>query len=231
MTAIRRLTTNASDFDERLRELLAFESAQDPDVERAVAEIIAAVKARGDAALLDYTRRLDRVEATTVVALEVGAAEARAALARIPASMRRALEAAAARVRTYHEKQRADSWSYRDADGTELGQRITALDRVGIYVPGGKAAYPSSVIMNALPARVAGVAEVIMVVPTPGGPSAHLEVDDAAIAGIAGLVDAAERPVLMVGSDVYWEGAETPLVELAESARLPVLMKIGRAHV
>ena len=185
MTTIRRLASAQPGFDARLRELVLLESAQDADVERAVAEIIADVKARGDAALLDYTRRLDDLEATSVAALEVTAAEARAALGRIPASTRRALETAAARVSAYHEKQLATSWSYRDADGTELGQRVTALDRVGIYVPGGKAAYPSSVIMNALPARVAGVGEIIMVVPAPGGERNDLVLAAASICGVA----------------------------------------------
>jgi histidinol dehydrogenase len=185
MTTIRRLASAQPDFDARLRELVRFESAQDAAVESAVAEIIADVKARGDAALIDHTRRLDRLEATSIAALEVTAAEARAALERIPASTRRALETAAARVRVYHEKQLVASWSYRDADGTELGQRVTALDRVGIYVPGGKAAYPSTVIMNALPARVAGVAEIIMVVPAPGGERSDLVLAAASLCGVA----------------------------------------------
>ncbi len=152
-----------------------------------MAEIIADVKARGDAALLDHTRRLDRLAAESVAAREVAAAEARAALERIPAGTRRALETAAARVSAYHGKQLAASWSYRDADGTELGQRVTALDRVGIYVPGGKAAYPSTVLMNALPARVAGVAEIIMVVPAPGGERSDLVLAAASICGVARL--------------------------------------------
>ncbi|MDH3288066.1 MAG: histidinol dehydrogenase [Betaproteobacteria bacterium] len=184
MTTIRRLTSDQPDFDARLQELLAFESAQDAAVESAVAGILAGVKTRGDAALLDYTRRFDRVEAASVAALEVPAAEARAALGRIPAKTRKALEAAAARVRTFHERQLTDSWSYREANGTELGQRVTALDLVGIYVPGGKAAYPSSVIMNALPAKVAGVREIIMVVPAPGGERNDLVLAAASICGV-----------------------------------------------
>jgi histidinol dehydrogenase len=187
MMTIRRLASTQPDFDARLRELVRFESAQDAAVEGAVAEIIADIKARGDAALLDHTRRLDRLEAASVAALEVTAAEARAALERIPASTRHALETAAARVSAYHEKQLAASWSYRDADGTELGQRVTALDRVGIYVPGGKAAYPSTVIMNALPARVAGVGEIIMVVPAPGGERSDLVLAAASLCGVARL--------------------------------------------
>lgn len=185
MTAIRRLESNQPDFDARLSELLAFESAQDASVESAVAEILGDVKVRGDAALLDYTRRFDRLEAASVAALEVPDSELRAALGRIPAKMRQALEVAAARVRTFHEKQLSVSWSYRDASGTELGQRVTALDRVGIYVPGGKAAYPSSVIMNALPARVAGVGEIIMVVPAPGGERNDLVLGAASLCGVA----------------------------------------------
>ncbi len=184
MTTIRRLRSNQPDFDAQLRALLAFESAQDASIESTVAEILDDVKTRGDAALLDYTRRFDRLESASVAALEVPDAELRAALDRIPAKTREALEAATARVRTYHEKQLTGSWSYRDANGTELGQRITALDRVGIYVPGGKAAYPSSVIMNALPARVAGVREVIMVVPTPGGERNDLVLAAASLCGV-----------------------------------------------
>ncbi len=184
MTTIRRLRSNQPDFDAQLRALLAFESAQDASIESTVAEILDDVKTRGDAALLDYTRRFDRLESASVAALEVPDAELRAALDRIPAKTREALEAATARVRTYHEKQLTGSWSYRDANGAELGQRITPLDRVGIYVPGGKAAYPSSVIMNALPARVAGVREVIMVVPTPGGERNDLVLAAASLCGV-----------------------------------------------
>jgi len=184
MTTIRRLRSTQPDFDAQLRALLAFESAQDASIESTVAEILDDVKTRGDAALLDYTRRFDRLESASVAALEVPAAELRAALDRIPTKTREALKAATARVRTYHEKQLTGSWSYRDANGTELGQRITALDRVGIYVPGGKAAYPSSVIMNALPARVAGVREVIMVVPTRGGERNDLVLAAASLCGV-----------------------------------------------
>ncbi len=184
MTTIRRLRSTQPDFDAQLRALLALESAQDASIESTVAEILDDVKTRGDAALLDYTRRFDRLESASVAALEVPAAELRTALDRIPAKTRAALEAATARVRTYHEKQLTGSWSYRDANGAELGQRITPLDRVGIYVPGGKAAYPSSVIMNALPARVAGVREVIMVVPTPGGERNDLVLAAASLCGV-----------------------------------------------
>ena len=181
---MRRLSTTQPDFEQRLAALLAFEAAQDPQVDATVAAILADVKTRGDAAVLEYTARFDGVKAETLAALEIPKSELQAALARIPAARRAALEAAAARVREYHEKQRAQSWSYTDADGNELGQQITALDRAGLYVPGGKATYPSSVIMNAVPARVAGVAEVIMVVPTPRGEKNDLVLAAAAICGV-----------------------------------------------
>mgnify|MGYP001237708858 FL=1 len=184
MIPIRRLATTQPDFDARLAELIAFESAQDPQVEATVAAILADVKARGDAALLEYTRRFDRVAAGSIAALEVPRADLKLAAKRIPKATRAALEAAAGRVRAYHRKQVAPSWRYRDAIGAELGQRVTALDRVGIYVPGGRAAYPSSVIMNAVPAKVAGVSEIIMVVPTPGGVRSDLVLAAAAICGV-----------------------------------------------
>ena len=184
MIAIRRLSTAQPDFDARLANLLAFESVQDPKVEADVAAILADVKARGDAALLAWTRRHDRLEAVSVAALEVPRAELRRARWRLPAKARAALETAARRVRAYHKKQVATSWRYRDAEGAELGQRITPLDRVGIYVPGGKAAYPSSVIMNAVPAKVAGVGEVVMAVPAPGGERNDLVLAAAAICGV-----------------------------------------------
>jgi histidinol dehydrogenase len=184
MIEIRRLSTTQPDFDAQLAGLLAFESAQDPQVDAAVAAILADVKTRGDAALLEYTRRFDRVEAASVAALEVSKPELQKAKRRIDKTIRAALEAAVKRVRAYHRKQVAPSWRYRDAIGAELGQRVTALDRVGIYVPGGKAAYPSSVIMNAVPAKVAGVREIIMVVPVPGGARNDLVLAAAAICGV-----------------------------------------------
>lgn len=184
MIAIRRLATAQPDFDAQLSALLAFESAQDPKVDAAVADILADVKARGDAALLEYTRRFDRIEADSVAALEVPRAKLKQALKRIPKTTRAAIEAAVKRVRAYHRKQVAPSWRYRDAVGAELGQRVTALDRVGLYVPGGKAAYPSSVIMNTVPARVAGVREIVMVVPAPGGERNDLVMAAAAICGV-----------------------------------------------
>ncbi|MBX3651622.1 MAG: histidinol dehydrogenase [Burkholderiales bacterium] len=181
---MRRLSTTDADFDARLAELLAFESAQDPQVDAAVAAILADVKARGDAAVLEYTARFDGVSAKFPGELEIPQAELQAALKRIPAVRRDALEAAAARVREYHEHQRAASWGYTDADGNELGQQVTPIDRAGLYVPGGKAAYPSSVIMNAVPAKVAGVGEVIMTVPTPRGEKNDLVLAAAAICGV-----------------------------------------------
>jgi histidinol dehydrogenase len=184
MIPIRRLSTTQPDFDAQLAGLLAFESAQDPQVDAAVAAILADVRTRGDAALLEYTRRFDRFEAPSVKALEVSKAELQKARRRIGKTTRAALEAAARRVRAYHRKQVAGSWRYRDTTGTELGQRVTPLDRVGIYVPGGKAAYPSSVIMNAVPAKVAGVREIIMVVPVPGGERNDLVLAAAAICGV-----------------------------------------------
>jgi len=181
---MRRFSTTQPDFEQRLAELLAFESAQDPQVDTTVAAILADVKTRGDAAVLEYTARFDGVKADTLAALEIPQSELQAALARIPAARRTALEAAATRVREYHQRQRTESWGYTDSDGNELGQQITALDRAGLYVPGGKAAYPSSVIMNAVPAKVAGVTEVIMVVPTPRGEKNDLVLAAAAICGV-----------------------------------------------
>jgi histidinol dehydrogenase len=184
MIALKRLATGTPDFAARLAALLNFEAAQDPQVDATVAAILADVRQRGDAAVLEYTRQFDRVEARTAADLEISGDEMRQALAGLPAARRAALETAAARVRSYHERQLAQSWSYTDEDGTRLGQQVTPLERVGIYVPGGKAAYPSSVLMNALPARVAGVDEIIMVVPTPGGERNPLVLAAAALAGV-----------------------------------------------
>jgi histidinol dehydrogenase len=184
MKAMRRYTTRQPDFDARLSELLAFDTAQDPAIDAAVAAILADVKKRGDAAVLEYTQRYDRVTAASVAQLEVAPADMQRALNGLPTAQRDALQAAAERVRAYHDHQRAQSWTYRDADGNELGQQITPIDRVGIYVPGGKAAYPSSVLMNALPAKVAGVAEIVMVVPTPGDERNNLVLAAAALCGV-----------------------------------------------
>ena len=182
--AARRLDAAAPGFDAAFDALIAFESAQDAAVDATVAAIIDDVRARGDAALLDYTARFDRVRAGAVAELEIGAAEMRAAFAALPEAQRLALSTAAARVRSYHEHQKGASWSYREADGTELGQRVTPLDRVGLYVPGGKAAYPSSVLMNAVPAHVAGVREIILVVPAPDGVRNPLVLAAAHLAGV-----------------------------------------------
>ena len=185
---IRRLDASDPDFAETLSSVLAFEASEDEAIDRAVAAILADVKQRGDAAVLAYTQQFDRVEAASVGALEIPQAELQAALASLEPARRAALQAAADRVRSYHERQKAecgaDGFTYTEADGTVLGQKVTPLDRVGIYVPGGKAAYPSSVLMNAIPAKVAGVAEVIMVVPTPAGVKNALVLAAAAIAGV-----------------------------------------------
>ena len=181
---IRRLSTIDSTFDADLKALLAFETAQDDSVDVVVAGILKDVKARGDDAVLEYTNRFDKTNASSIKSLEVSQAELRAALDGLQANSRAALEAASERVRNYHQKQIMQSWSYTEADGTLLGQQITALDRVGLYVPGGKAAYPSSVLMNAIPAKVAGVGELIMVVPTPNGERNQLVLAAAAISGV-----------------------------------------------
>ncbi len=181
---IRRLSTQDKSFDTDLKALLAFETAQDDSVDVVVAGILKEVKARGDAAVLEYTNKFDKTNASSLSELEVSQAELQAALNGLPANQRTALQAAADRVRTYHEKQVIQSWSYTEPDGTLLGQQVTPLDRVGLYVPGGKAAYPSSVLMNAIPAKVAGVGELIMVVPTPNGEKNALVLSAAAIAGV-----------------------------------------------
>lgn len=181
---IRRFSTTDLDFDDKLKQLLAFETAQDDSVDEVVANILKDVKKRGDAAVLEYTNRFDHTGAGNLAELEIGRAELLAALNGLPDDQRAALQAAADRVRIYHEKQLMASWSYTEADGTLLGQQVTALDRVGLYVPGGKAAYPSSVLMNAIPAKVAGVQELIMVVPTPNGERNQLVLAAAAIVGV-----------------------------------------------
>ncbi|MDP2065042.1 MAG: histidinol dehydrogenase [Burkholderiaceae bacterium] len=165
-----RLTTTSATFEADFKARLHWSADTDAAIEQRVADILADVQQRGDAAVLDYTARFDGLSAPTMAALELTQADFKAAFDAIPAAQRTALQAAAARVRTYHEAQKkasGESWRYRDEDGTLLGQKVTPLDRVGIYVPGGKAAYPSSLLMNAIPAHVAGVQEIIMVVPTP----------------------------------------------------------------
>ena len=181
---IRRLSTQDKSFDADLKALLAFETAQDDSIDVVVASILKDVKTRGDAAVLEYTKRFDKTNANSLAELEVSQAELQAALNGLPANQRAALQAAADRVYSYHEKQVMQSWSYTEPDGTLLGQQVTPLDRVGLYVPGGKAAYPSSVLMNAIPAKVAGVGELIMVVPTPNGEKNALVLSAAAIAGV-----------------------------------------------
>ena len=184
MPDIRRLSTDQPGFDAELAALTALEAAQDDRVDRVVADILADVKRRGDAALLEYTARFDRVTVARAADLEVPREEMLRARDGLDATLRANLEAAADRVRRYHERQRAESWTYTEADGTVLGQQVTPLDRVGLYVPGGKAAYPSSVLMNAMPAKVAGVGELVMVVPTPDGERNPLVLAAAAVAGV-----------------------------------------------
>jgi histidinol dehydrogenase len=165
-----RLSTTQADFETLFQQRLHWSADTDAAIEKRVADILADVKVRGDAAVLEYTARFDGLQADSMLALELTQAELKAAFDGLPQVQQQALQDAAARVRSYHEAQKkasGESWHYRDADGTLLGQKVTPLDRVGIYVPGGKAAYPSSVLMNAIPAHVAGVGEIIMVVPTP----------------------------------------------------------------
>ena len=186
--AIRTLDSSDKDFRQQLMAVLAFEASEDEAIDRAAASILAEVRQRGDAAVLDYTNKFDRLSATSMAALEIPRAELKAALDSLPAARREALQEAADRVRAYHERQKqecgSDGFTFTEADGTVLGQKVTPLDKVGIYVPGGKAAYPSSVLMNAIPAKVAGVGEVIMVVPTPDGVKNPLVLAAAEIAGV-----------------------------------------------
>jgi len=169
LLAFRRLDTAFPGFDAALHELTAFDVAQDAGIDAAVAVIVKEVREGGDAALLKFTARFDRLRVSRAAELEIPVTQMKEAYDGLPAEMRDALVHAAARIRAYHERQKGVDWSYTEADGTELGQRVTPLDRVGIYVPGGKAAYPSSVLMNAIPAQVAGVREIVMVVPAPDG--------------------------------------------------------------
>ena len=183
-----QLNTADAGFEAAFAARLHWSADTDAAIEQRVADILADVQQRGDAAVLEYTQRFDGLQAVDVKAMEITQAELQAALDSLPAVQREALQAAAARVRQYHEAQKkasGESWSYRDEDGTLLGQKVTPLDRVGIYVPGGKAAYPSSVLMNAIPAHVAGVQEIIMVVPTPGGVRNPLVLAAACVAGVS----------------------------------------------
>jgi len=182
-----RLSTASAGFDAEFKARLHWSADADAAIEKVVADILADVQKRCDEAVLAYTNRFDKLDAKTLPELELTQAELKAAFEALPAAQRDALEAAARRVRSYHEAQKkasGESWSYRDADGTLLGQKVTPLDRVGIYVPGGKAAYPSSVLMNAIPAHVAGVGEIIMVVPTPKGEKNQLVLAAAYVAGV-----------------------------------------------
>ena len=187
---IRKLDSTQPDFKQRLDTLLAFEASTDDAIETAVAKILHEVKTRGDAAVLEYTNRFDRSNAASMAAFDLTGQQLRDALDGLPAAQREALQTAAERIRVFHErqKQQLQGFSYTEADGTVLGQRITPLDRVGIYVPGGKAAYPSSVLMNAIPAQVAGVEEIIMVVPAPDGVKNQMVLAAAAIAGVTRVI-------------------------------------------
>ncbi len=183
-----RLNTQDAGFEAAFAQRLHWSADTDAAIEQRVADILADVQQRGDAAVLEYTQRFDGLAAASVAELEITQAELQAALDSLPAAQREALQAAAGRVRRYHEAQKkasGESWSYRDEDGTLLGQKVTPLDRVGIYVPGGKAAYPSSVLMNAIPAHVAGVQDIIMVVPTPQGVRNPLVLAAACVAGVS----------------------------------------------
>ncbi|GAA5317688.1 MAG: histidinol dehydrogenase [Candidatus Pelagadaptatus aseana] len=182
--AMRRLQAGSSEFDSELKQLLAWESVSDDAVAATVREVLDRVRVEGDKALLEYTARFDRLQVASAAELVVPKERLLQALKDIPEEQRQALQVAADRVRSYHEHQRQDSWQYREADGTVLGQQVTAMDRVGLYVPGGKASYPSSVLMNAIPAKVAGVAEVVMVVPSPDGELSDMVLAAAAIAEV-----------------------------------------------
>lgn len=184
MKRIRRLATADADFEKRFGALLDAHDGGDADVEKAVKAIIDDIRRRGDAALVEYTRRFDGLDTTDAAVLQVDGDRLAAAFAKLDAAQRDAVEFAAERIRAYHERQRQESWSYREPDGTLLGQQVTALDRVGVYVPGGTAAYPSSVLMNVLPARIAGVGEIIMTVPARDGALNDLVLAAAHIAGV-----------------------------------------------
>jgi len=184
VTIVRRLNAQDADFNTQLDQLLSWESVSDASVNQRVLDIIDNVRTRGDAALVDYTRQFDGLDVAQMSDLILPRERLELALTRITPEQRIALETAAERVRLYHERQVQDSWRYQEADGTVLGQKITPLDRAGLYVPGGKASYPSSVLMNAIPAKVAGVPEVVMVVPTPRGEINELVLAAAAIAGV-----------------------------------------------
>lgn len=184
MSVINRLNSSDQGFDEQLTQLLAYDEAQDSQIESAVSEILANVREHGDAAVVEYSRKFDGVSAEHMAELEVSKEACEAALAALPQEQRDALTQAAKRIRAYHERQKSTGWTYEEEDGTVLGVKVTPMDRVGLYVPGGKAAYPSSVLMNAIPAKVAGVGEVVMVTPTPGGEQNPIVLAAAAVAGV-----------------------------------------------
>ena len=187
---IRKLDSTDDGFHAQLHALLAFEAATDDAIESSVAQILRDVKARGDAAVLEYTNRFDRVSAESMAAFDLSQGELQAALDGLPEAQRAALQTAAERIRVFHERQKGElnGFTFTEPDGTVLGQRVTPLDRVGIYVPGGKAAYPSSVLMNAIPAKVAGVKDIVMVVPTPDGVKNQMVLAAAAIAGVTRVI-------------------------------------------
>ncbi|GHD54089.1 histidinol dehydrogenase [Marinobacter persicus] len=181
---ITRLNASQSDFDSALAKLLAWDDSVDHQVNESVRHILHEVKTRGDAAVMEFTEKFDRLKVSSMAELEISQDRLQAALEKIPQDQREGLEKAAERIRDYHERQNQQSWQYEDEDGTVLGQKVTPLDRAGLYVPGGKAAYPSSVLMNAIPAKVAGVSQLIMVVPTPDGVVNDMVLAAAAIAGV-----------------------------------------------
>ncbi|MEE3168564.1 MAG: histidinol dehydrogenase, partial [Pseudomonadota bacterium] len=182
--SIKRLNASQSDFDSALAKLLAWEDSVDHQVNESVRHILHEVKTRGDQAVLEFTEKFDRLKIGSVAELEMGQGRVQQSLEANPQDQRVSLEKAAERIRAYPARQNQKSWQYEDQDGTVLGQKVTPLDRAGLYVPGGKAAYPSSVLMNAIPAKVAGVSEVIMVVPTPDGVVNDMVLAAAAIAGV-----------------------------------------------
>lgn len=181
---LRRLDANDEQFEKTIKELLKWDSQTDQKIHSVVADILADVKQRGDAAVLEYSNQFDRLSATSVQSLEIDQARLQSALESISKEQRNALEHAAMRIKGYHDQQKQSSWFYTEENGTKLGQKVTPLDRVGVYVPGGKASYPSSVLMNVIPAKVAGVQEIIMVVPTPDAEVNDLVLAAAAIAGV-----------------------------------------------
>ncbi|WP_372597602.1 histidinol dehydrogenase [Amphritea sp.] len=182
---ILRLDSQQADFSEQLDKLLAWESVSNKEVNRTVEDILERVKAEGDAAVVEFTNRFDRLSVSSMQELEFSQHDLQQALDNLPEDQHKALTVAAQRVRDYHQRQKGESWQYQEADGTLLGQKVTPMDKAGLYVPGGKASYPSSVLMNAIPAHVAGVEELIMVVPTPDGEVNQLVLAAAALAGVS----------------------------------------------